>query len=67
MDLYFKEFNIDQDKSFTADFSKENEIEEVLFNKENEYGVTGLTIDSIFPDQKIIKIENVKEQKRISD
>ena len=67
MDLYFKEFNIDQDKSFTADFSKENEIEEVLFNKENEYGVTGLTIDSILPDQKIIKIENVKEQKRISD
>ena len=67
MDLYFKEFNIDQDKSFTADFSKENEIEEVLFNKENDNGVTGLTIDSILPDQKIIKIENVKEQKRISD
>ena len=37
------------------------------FNKENEYGVTGLTINSILPDEKIIKIENVKEQKRISD
>ena len=33
---YFKENNIDQDNSFTADFSKENEIEEVLFNKGNE-------------------------------
>ena len=65
--IYFKEINIDQDKSFTADFSKENEIEEVLFNKENEYGVTGLTINSILPDEKIIKIENVKEQKRISN
>ena len=36
-------------------------------SKENEYGVTGLTINSILPHEKIIKIENVKEQKRISD
>ena len=65
--IYFKEINIDQDKSFTADFSKENEIEKVLFDKENKYGVTGLTINSILPDEKIIRIENVKEQKRISN
>ena len=25
--IYFKDINIDQDNSFTADFSKENEIE----------------------------------------
>ena len=65
--IYSKEINIDQDKSFSADFSKENKIEEVLFNKENEYRVTDLTINSILPDEKIIKIENVKEQKRISN
>ena len=65
--IYFKEINIDQDKSFTADFSKENEIEEVLFNKENEYGVTGLSISSILADEKLLKVENVKEQKRISE
>ena len=65
--IYFKETNIDQDKSFTADFSEENEIEEVLFNKKNEYGITGLTINSILPDEKILKIENVKEQERISN
>ena len=51
--ISFKEIYIDQDKSFTADFTKENEIEEVLFNKENKYGVTGLTINSILPDEKI--------------
>ena len=51
--IYFKEIYINQDKSFTADFSKENEIEEVLFNKKNKYGVTGLTINSILPDEKI--------------
>ena len=65
--IYFKEINIDQDKSFTADFSKENEIEEDLLNKENEYGITGLTINSILPDKKNLKIENVKEQERISN
>ena len=65
--IYFKEINIDQDKSFTADFSKENEIEEVLFNKGNEYRVTGLSINSILTDEKILKIENVKEQERIRE
>ena len=65
--IYFKEINIDQDKSFTADFSKENEIEEDLLNKENECGITGLTINSILPDKKNLKIENVKEQERISN
>ena len=65
--IYFKEINIDQDKSFTADFSKENEIEKVLFNKENEYGITGLTINSILADEKVLNIEIVKEQERISN
>ena len=64
--IYFKDINIDQDNSFTADFSKENEIEQVLFNKENEYGITGLTINSTLPDEKILKIENAKEQEKIS-
>ena len=45
---------------------KKNEIEEVVFNKENEYGITGLSINSILPDEKPVKIENVKEQKIIS-
>ena len=66
--IYFTEIDIDQDSSFTADFSKKKkkEIEDVVFDNENEYGVTSLTINSILPDEKIIKIENVKEQKRIN-
>ena len=39
--IYFKEIEIDQDNNFKANFSKENKIEEVLFDKENEYGITG--------------------------
>ena len=47
-------------------FQKKNEVEDVVFDKENEYGVTSLTINSILPDEKTLKIENVKEQKKVS-
>ena len=48
--IYFKEIKIDQDKTFTTSLSKDNDIEKVVFNKENEYGVTGLNINSVLPD-----------------
>ena len=41
-------------------------MENVIFNKDNEYGVTGLKINSILSDKELIKIENVNEQNRIS-
>ena len=65
--IYFKEIDIDQNETFTADLSKKNEIENVVFNKENEYGITGLNINSIVSDSEILKIENEKEQKKISE
>ena len=46
--IYFKEIKIDQDNTFTANFSEENEIENVRFNTENEYGITGLTYQCRF-------------------
>ena len=64
--IHIKEIEIDQGNTFTANFLKENEIENVIFNKENEYGITGLNINSILSDEKLIKIENVKKQNRIS-
>ena len=39
-------------------------IENVLFNKENEYGITSLNIDSILPESKILKIENEKKKQK---
>ena len=53
---YFKEIDIDQDNTFTADFAKENEIENVILKKDIEYGITGLKINSIFSDERLIKI-----------
>ena len=61
--IYFKEIKIDQDKTFTASLSKDSDI---AFNKENEYGVTGLNISSVLPDEKILKIENFKEQQKLT-
>ena len=66
MHIYLTKIDIDQDNTFTANFSKENEIENVIFDKENEYGITGLNINSILSDENLVKIENVKQQNRIS-
>ena len=64
--IYFKEIDIDQDNTFTADFAKENEIENVILKKDIEYGITGLKINSIFSDERLLKMENTKEQNKVS-
>ena len=64
--IYFKNIDIDQDQTFTVNFSKESEIENVIFDKDHEYAITGLRINAKLPDKIILKIENVKEQNRVS-
>ena len=64
--IYFKGIDIDQDETFTINFTKENEIENVIFDKDNEYAITGLKINAELPDKKILKIEDVEEQNRVS-
>ena len=65
--IYFKEIDIDQNQSFTINFSKEKEMENVLFDGQNEYGVSRMNIKPVLKDEKIIKVENKKEQKKISE
>ena len=38
--IFFKEIDFDEDKNFAANFLKEN-----------EYGVTGLNVNSVLPDK----------------
>ena len=64
--IYFKEIYIDQNQSFTINFSKEKEMENVLFDGQNEYGVSRMNIKPVLKDEKIIKVENKKEQKKLS-
>ena len=64
--MFFKELEIDQDNTFTANVSKENEIENVVFNTDTEYAVTGMVIKPDIADSELVKIENTKEVDRIS-
>ena len=65
--IYCKEIDIDQNHSFTMNFAKENEIENILFDGQNEYAVSRMDIKPVIKDEKIIKIESKKEQKKISE
>ena len=44
----------------------ENETKNVIFSQDVEYAITGLRINSILADEKLLKIENTKEQSKIS-
>ena len=65
--IYCEEIDIDQNHSFTINFAKENEIENILFDGQNEYAVSRMDIKPVIKDEKIIKIESKKEQKKISE
>ena len=65
--IFCKEIDIDQNQLFMINFSKENEIQKVLFDGQNEYGVCRINIKPVLKDEKIIKVENKKEQKKISE
>ena len=65
--IYFKEIDIDQNQSFTLNFAKENEIENVLFDGNNEYAVSRMDIKLVIKDEKLIIIENEIEKKKLSD
>ena len=64
--IFFKELEIDQDNTFTANVSQENEVENVIFNTDKEYAVTGMVIKPDIADSELVKIENTKELDRIS-
>ena len=65
--IFYNELEIDGNNIFTADISKENEVENVLFNKNKEYVVTGITIKPEIVDSELVKIINTKELQKISE
>ena len=64
--IFFKELEIDQDNTFTANVSQENGVENVIFNTDKEYAVTGMVTKPDIVDSELVKIENTKELDRIS-
>ena len=66
--IFFKELEIDQDNTFTANVSQENEVENVIFNTDKkEQAVTEMVIKPDIADSELVKIENTKELDSISN
>ena len=64
--IFLKKLELEQDNIFTANFTRENETKNVIFSQDAECAITGLRINSILADGKLLKIENIKEQAKIS-
>ena len=60
--IFFKELEIDQDNTFTANVSQENKVENVVFKTDKEYAVTGMVIKPDITDSELVKIENTKDK-----
>ena len=60
--LCFKELDIDR-YVFHLNFSKENEMEEVVLDKDYEYAIIGLNFNVDFDSSQVIKIEDKNKQK----
>ena len=67
MHIFYNELEIDSNNVFTANISQENEVENVLFDKNKEYAVTGMTIKPELVDSELVKVINTKELERISE
>ena len=63
---FFKELEIDQDNTFTANVSQENEVGNGVFNTDTQYVVTGMVIKPDIADSELVKTENTKDSDRIS-
>ena len=62
--IFHKELKIDKDNIFPANISQENKVENVLFNKNKEYAITGMMIKPDIVDSELVKIKNTKELDR---
>ena len=62
--IYFKKIDTDQNQSFTINFAKENEIENDLFDGQNEYGVSRMNIRLVLKDEKNNKSWKQKRTKK---
>ena len=63
--IFYNELEIDKDV-FTSNILLEKNVENVIFDKNKEYTVTGMTIKPEIIDSELVKIKNIKELDRIS-
>ena len=63
--IFYNKLEIDKDV-FTSNISLEKNVENVIFDKNKEYTVTGMTIKPEIIDSELVKVKNIKELDRIS-
>ena len=63
---FFKELELEPDNIFTANFTRENKTKNVIFSQDVKYAITGLRTNLILAEEKLLKLENIKEQAKIS-
>ena len=64
--IFYKELPIDQNNTFTANITQENEVEKAKFKKSREYAVTGLSINQDI-GSSVVAITDTDRQDEISN
>ena len=64
--IFYNELELERNNIFTANISEENEVENVLFDKNKEYPITGMKIKPEIVDSELVKVINTKELQKIS-
>ena len=65
--IFFKELRIDKNNVFTANILEKNEVENVIFKKNQEYGITGMAIKPDIVDSDIVKVTEKKKLGSLSE
>ena len=64
--IFYSQPEIDGNNVFTANISQENEVENVIFKKNKECAITGMTIKPDIGSYSLIKVSDKQKLKKIS-
>ena len=64
--IFYKELPTDEKNLFSLNISEKNEVENVIFKKNQEYAVTGMAIKPDIVDSDIVKVIDQKKLESLS-
>ena len=64
--IFYKELPTDEKNLFSSNISEKNEVENVIFKKNQEYAVTGIAIKPDIVDSDIVKVIDQKNLQSLS-
>ena len=62
--IFYKELKIDENNVFTVNTLEKNEVENVIFKKNQEYPITGMAIKPDIVESDIVKVTDQKKNWR---